>query len=254
MHLPTVKKIKAKFLRWYSRTASTLGWIGLILVACSFLNKEVFQKKLEKRKAAIETSLKAIEADELSRLQISSGRVYGTEKTDLLESFQMRLEYILKLSSKDEYFDRRINQLLENESVAHSNFLTSKKLKAESLREYAEKLMPMALAATMNITQCRKAEAKSETQLFGKDIAAFRREVSEKAESVFQSEHNLFSLLNNWADEQRNNLKLQESELKSKSLHSEILTYALFAIGFILAALEKASGKVGKIEVPGHSE
>jgi hypothetical protein len=249
-----MKDVKVGFAHWYAHNARILGWIGLALIVLSFLNKEVFQKKLEKKKTAAETSLKVIDADETSRLQISSGRVYGTEKMDLLESFQMRLEYILKLTSKDEYFERRTHQLQENESVAHSDFLPSKGLSADTLQQYAASLMPVALAATSNIAQCRKAEGKSETQLFGKDIATFRKEVSEKAESVFKSEHDLFSLLNNWADAQRNSLKLEESKLKTKSLYGEIFTYVLFTVGFLLAALEKASGKVGKAEVPGQGD
>jgi hypothetical protein len=81
------KKTQSKLGRWYGRWASWLGWLGLVLVAMAYLNKEILQKRDEKRISAVEAALKVIEADETSHLQISSNRSYGSERADPLESF-----------------------------------------------------------------------------------------------------------------------------------------------------------------------
>jgi hypothetical protein len=163
----------------------------------------------------------------------------------------VRLEYVMKLASTGELFERRIRSLAENDEVAHSNFLGSRNVGIDRLKKISAALMPEAFAATANISQCRRAEQESQKTLFGRDIVEYRKEVSEKAEVVFKDEHATFTFLNEWADAQRESLKPQRSQLSSRIAHKETFGWILFGVGFFLALLEKAWGKPNETRVPG---
>jgi len=235
--------LKAGFTAWHGRWGYILGWVGLVLILSSFLNKEILEKVFEKRRTAIQEGLKAIDVDEALRLQISSSRSYGTDKSDLFDSFKTRLEVVMKLAATDEYYQRRIAALAENDLVAKSDFLATKGVDLTVLRQAAGALAPLAFAPMANISQYQRAEREKQTSLFGKTLSQYHDEVFNSAEQVFLMEHNLYQLLNEWADQQRKSLRQNQASLKRFESLAGKISVVLFVIGFLLSIVEKAAGK-----------
>jgi hypothetical protein len=238
MHLRTLRT-------WYDHHLSWFGWLGVALVGLTFVSKEVLPKSYQSETAEIEKSLTALENDEREQRQIENTRVYGIEKADLLESMMLRLEETYKLTANDGYYIGRIVRLNEIDAKAHSGFLDSRQMDAERLKMAPKGIYNSSFATLANLSQIRKASQKSEKKLFGIDLGSYTENQTDEAEKVFKTEDMLHKYLDEWNASQRQTLETREASLEAKSRGVEIITYILFAIGWLITVVDKYLGKPG---------
>jgi len=242
---PTTTGAIARLKTWYDEHLPWFGWLGVALVGLTFVSKEVLPKSYQAETSEIDKSLTALENDEREQRQIENTRVYGVERPDLLESMMIRLEETLKLDANDGYYMGRIERLNDIDAKAHSGFLDSRHMDAERLKMAPKGIYNSSLATIANLGQVRKANQTSEKKLFGIALSAYTKEQTDEAEKVFRTEDTLHKYLDEWNASQRKALETRRASIETRSHGVEIITYIVFAIGWLITIVDKLLGKPG---------
>jgi hypothetical protein len=157
--MAVAKKLLA-LKEWYARHSVWVGWLGIALVAASFVVKEILPEHYKAQGEEITKSVATLDADDAEKRQVADTRSYGADKPDVLDSILVRLEATEKLCSNDGYYIARIERLDKNDEIAHSGFLASKHLSEALLENVAKTLFTRSFTAMVNIGELKK-EGKS---------------------------------------------------------------------------------------------
>jgi hypothetical protein len=239
-------KILSRLKDWYLRQSSWIGWLGIGLIAATFVLKEVLPERFKSRDEDINRAIAIIDSDEeevrqtLDKSHYELGaRIYSEDSSNYTAQEMTR---IAKLSAEGGFYMARIDRLSKSDEVAHSNFIGKD---GPSIEEMKHKISLMSKFA--NDWEKEEFESAGRRNSRGKkssDAWQIKMEYDfTQHMKAFSNEFNLAHDLDDWEKKQRGLLENEEKATRRRAAVWSIVLYVVFATGWIITVADKAVGK-----------
>jgi hypothetical protein len=231
---------------WYKQRSELIGWIGIALIAATFVSKEVLPEQFKDSSSEIEKAAASLDANELEE-RLNSARnlispmsfmiVDHHDDAQIYRHATDAISAIQKLIETDGYYVTRIKLLERTEKIAKSGYLEKQHDSPNTLRSDLSKMRESLGEWDMFLGD--KLLRWDAIKNWNEDVKA---KVSDESYSMTLRESAISKRINDWSEAQRDSLQKIQVVLRKKAAIWSAVSYIVFFIGWMIAIADKASG------------
>jgi hypothetical protein len=223
---------RSSLMSWYAKHSSWAGWLGIALVAGTFLAKEVMLERFKEEKDKVHEALRSIDEGEVEKRQAVNSSQFGFDKADSDVSLLTQLESTEKLCGNDGSYIAVINRLESTNSLSESKYLEDRSLNETMLVGATKAIWSQAVSLTVNLNQEQRGK-----------YTLPAAEKSSKSDLILREEGKLGELIDGWAQDQREALERKDKRIEASEAAASAATYVLFGLGWLITVADKLIGK-----------
>lgn len=231
---------------WYMRQSWWVGWLGILLIAATFVCKEVLPEHFKSSSEEVERAISILDTDEQEvrqnsdRTQFEPYVVIQGEPSGVPAMLQ-KIFRAWRLSAQGGFYWARIERLSRSDEVAESGFLAKEGQSVQGMK--AE-----VMTINQEIQKWEENEKNTEAAIEAKKLPALSAvaligDALQEDRNIDAFEKKFEGGLDNWEKAQRQALERKNKSLKTKATIWSIVSYIVFFIGWMIIIADKATGR-----------